>query len=198
MTITSYDSGQLFATHVWSFKSDYSFDEALKKCLEMESEQEGRVVSNRGGFQSKAFSVGDIDALKNVENFLEDALRQVESIAATQYSCPIKLRPQKGGMWINVNKKGDFNIAHVHPRAAFSFVCYLQVDDAESKLLFHRPDLSRHYPFDNFSSIFYPQESYCQVASGMGVVFPAWIKHEVCENKSSVPRVSIAFNVEQD
>ena len=197
MAITSYDAGQLFPTHVWSFKSDYNFDDALKKCLEIASEQEGRVVSNRGGFQSKSFSVGDIEALKNVENFLEDALRQVESIALTQYNCPLKLRVQKGGVWVNVNKKGDFNIAHVHPRATFSFVCYLQVDDAESKLVFQRPDLSKHYPFDNFLSNFYPQESYCQVATGLGVIFPAWLTHEVCVNNSSVPRVSLAFNVEQ-
>ena len=197
MTLLSCDSGQLFPTHVWSFKSDYNFDDALKKCLEMESEQEGRVVSNRGGFQSKTFSVGDIEELKNVENFLEDACRQVESISATQYGCPIRLRAQKGGVWVNVNRKGDFNIAHVHPRSTFSFVCYLQVDDPESSLLFHRPDLSMHYPFDNFSSTFYTKESYCQVASGLGVVFPAWLKHEVCENNSSVPRVSVAFNVEQ-
>ena len=197
MAIISYDTGQLFPTHVWSFKCDYSFDDALKKCLEIADEQEGRVVSNRGGFQSKAFSVGDVEALKNVESFLEDALRQVESISATQYNCLIKLRAQKGGVWVNVNKKGNFNIAHVHPRATFSFVCYLQVDDAESKLVFQRPDLSKHYPFDNFSSDFYPQESYCQVSSGLGVIFPAWLEHGVCENNSSVPRVSIAFNVEQ-
>lgn len=197
MPILSVESGQLFPTHVWSFRSDYTFDEALAQCLKIESVGEGRVVSNRGGFQSNNISIGEFPALANVELFAADVIRQLESIAATQYKCPISLRVQRNGMWVNVNRKGDFNIPHTHPRAAFAFVCYLQVDDPESKLAFHRPDLSAHYPFDNFSSPFYEQESYCRVSAGLGVVFPAWLKHEVCVNNSDIPRVSIAFNVEQ-
>jgi uncharacterized protein (TIGR02466 family) len=198
MALVSYESANLFPTHVWSFKGDYTFDDALNWCLKMPEEQQGRVRSNRGGFQSEAFSVGDIPELSAVESFLSDCLRQLERQAEKEYGCSMKLRPQpNGSCWVNINKKGDFNIAHFHPNAAFSFVCYLQVADPESKLVFHRPDLSSHYPFNNFQTDFYARESYCQVESGLGLLFPAWLQHEVCENNSATPRVSVAINIEQ-
>jgi uncharacterized protein (TIGR02466 family) len=197
MPIVSYESGQLFPTHVWSFKSDHNFDEALRKCLEMEGSEEGRVRSNKGGFQSNTFSAGDVPELIAVEKFAEDAMRHTEAIAAQQYNCPLRLRVQEKGLWLNVNRQGHFNVAHTHPRAAFAFVCYLQVDDPESKLAFLRPDLSIHYPFDSFDSAFYQKDSYCQVSSGLGVLFPAWLSHAVCVNNSPVPRVSVAINIEQ-
>jgi uncharacterized protein (TIGR02466 family) len=198
MALVSYESANLFPTHVWSFKGDYVFEDALHRCLKMPDEQQGRVKSNRGGFQSEAFAIGDIPELNTVEIFLNDCLRELELLAAQKYKCAIKLRAQSGdSCWVNINKKGDFNIAHTHPNTAFAFVCYLQVDDPESKLVFNRPDLSLHYPFDNFETSFYAKESYCQVAAGLGLIFPAWLQHGVCENNSTTPRVSVAINVEQ-
>jgi uncharacterized protein (TIGR02466 family) len=197
MKILTTEVGSIFPTTVWAFQSDGVLDVATKKCLDIARENEGRKLSNRGGFQSDLIEIGNVPEFSEIFDFFNQCLREVETFATQEYKCPINLRMQRNGGWINVNGKGDFNIPHVHPNTAFAFVYYLQVDDPKSTLAFHRPDLSNHYPFDNFGTDFYGKRAHCKVSPGLGVMFPAWMMHEVYENTSEIPRVSIAINVEQ-
>ena len=98
-------------------------------------------------------------------------------------------------LWLNVNKKGDYNIPHYHSASAFSGVLYIQCEHG-SNIEFYHDTLMEHYPFWTNSQMFASKfQLYPKV--GRLIVFPAWIKHSVLPNESNNERISIAFNINQ-
>ena len=90
-----------------------------------------RSRSNRGGFQSELIDSGNevvAEFYRRVKVHIAGALMQ--------------LRPKSeldivfGRPWININRKGNFNIDHVHPGAEFSCVYYLKVPQDSGNLVF--------------------------------------------------------------
>lgn len=187
----------LFLTPIWHWRSELSFVAAAQKCVELSNTTEGRIRSNRGGWQSDYIDFQDLPELDVVKQFAENCVRDLEKTAAESWGCPFTLSVEPSGSWINVNRKGDFNIPHIHPNTSFSFVCYLQAEEGSGNLVFHRSDLMEHYPIDTFDSMLYAKSANVSVTTGLGIMFPAWLKHEVTEHKLDTPRVSIAFNVKQ-
>lgn len=187
----------IFSTPSWHWHYDGSFAEAAAKCIELSETTDGRRVSNRGGWQSSPILFDEVPELLVVQDFVNKCLRDVEQSVKLKYNCPLKLDIVEGGAWINVNKKGDVNIPHYHPDCAFAFVCYLQADADDGQLVVHRSDLMEHYPFNSLNSDFYPETAVCKVSTGMGIMFPAWLQHEVLAHTSDTPRISVALNVKQ-
>lgn len=169
----------LFTTPIWHWHYPGSFADAAAKCIEMSETIEGRQRSNRGGWQSNPILIDEIPELFVVRDFVNNCLREAEHNAEFKYGCQLKLEIQEdmNGVWINVNRKGDLNYPHQHPNSAFSFVCYLQAGGDGGELVVHRSDYMEHYPFDNLDSDLYAKSAFCNFSSGMGVLFPSWLKH---------------------
>lgn len=74
---------------------------------------------------------------------------------------------------------GQQTIAHEHSPDLFAFSYYVQVDSDTTPLIFPG----------------YPGYSY-QPKQGYGVIFPAWLTHQVLPHTSLRPRVVVAGNIE--
>ena len=136
-------------------------------CLVLEQSEDSQRFTNVGGFQSRK----DIHKQPEVKNLIE--------------WCENQFKLKALNSWVNVNKKGDYNRKHLHPRARVSCVYYVK---GGSNIRFYDP---RHvmYMTDNPLVIDYEPKD------NMIICFPAWLEHEVMPNESDEPRISIAVNL---
>lgn len=111
--------------------------------------------------------------------------------------------------WANKNPAGAFNHAHVHPRALLSAVIYLQVPAGSGEVVFLDPRPQSQYggsygrwrPSAETETgraiardCFQPKHS-LMPRTGELLLFPGWLHHYVDVNESSMPRLSVAFNI---
>ena len=108
-------------------------------------------------------------------------------------------------MWGNIQPQGHAFHRHSHHNNIFAGVYY--VNEAENSEIANKlkgfpniimwndrrntqlsPTRNYNHPFNSYS---FPVE----LKKDLLVVFPAWLEHEVSENKSSRDRISISFNI---
>jgi len=102
--------------------------------------------------------------------------------------------------WINVNRAGDHNLLHCHPGSFLSAVYYVNVPPAMAggRIVFRDPrgpavamyeTIGIDLPWVGTGTglPFMP-------ATGLLLLFPAWLEHRVEPFEGSGERVSIAFN----
>lgn len=176
----------LFFTNILDEKENNSYKEEIIKIANTE---EGKVRSNRGGFQSDTL-------LWNNEVFkplLEKSTAVIQSIIA-EYS---QNRPEFviRSMWGNINPKGGYNLTHVHPSGWMSCVYYVNVPENSSGITFEDP---RPAKIMDFQQSCLRDDNYFthQPITGDLVIFPSWLPHFVNPNPTDDLRISISFNVE--
>lgn len=176
----------LFFTNIFDEKENEIYKQELIKIANTE---EGKVRSNRGGFQSDTM-------LWNNEVFkplLEKSTAVIQSIIA-DYS---QNRPEFviRSMWGNVNPKGGYNLTHVHPSGWMSCVYYVNVPENSSGITFEDP---RPAKIMDFQQSCLRDDNYFthQPTTGDLVIFPSWLPHFVNPNPTDDLRMSISFNVE--
>src|SRR4029434_6942777 len=86
---------------------------------------------------------------------------------------------------------------HAHPNTFLSAVYYVQVAEGADTINFHdpRPQAAVVRPPVAALTAYNTDQVVIKVASGMLLVFPAWLAHSVDANRSGLPRISISFNV---
>jgi uncharacterized protein (TIGR02466 family) len=102
--------------------------------------------------------------------------------------------------WANVHTRGGYHTRHIHPATVqLSGVYYVKAPKGCGDLIFH--DLSR------FLGLWATMPSLLEVTghnrsqlaiepeAGLGVLFPAYVMHEVGTNRSDGERVGIAYNI---
>lgn len=110
-------------------------------------------------------------------------------------------------MWTNINQKGDSNNAHTHPGALWSCVYY--VDDGADgistnvggELMLEDPRFPMNVMYtpnlllkNTDGSVQYAQHTVIP-KTGMMVIFPSWLRHNVRPYLGNKDRISIAFNL---
>ena len=147
-------------------------------------------VSNRGGWQSPSLNFSkDIDLLCD---FLLECLSELPFLKPTTF---------KVDAWININKKGDHNIKHIHPTSNLSGVLWIKCPEKCGEIVFISP-----YEFVGFKELelytdnFKKENNaylsyYFDPMEGGMILFPSHLAHRVNENKSDEDRISIAFNI---
>ena len=94
-------------------------------------------------------------------------------------------------IWTNVNEVGSKNVIHSHKTDAWAGIYYVQAEGT-GNLMFYNPanllnECKFNSPFVRNTGIL-PKD-------GMLVLWPAWIPHEVIENKSNQQRINIAWGI---
>ena len=182
MTEENKDLYLLWPTPLWFDKAPLDVTDTIKEGLleiikspdfpKLEYER-----SNRGGYQS--------DILE-IDKFHPRGRKVVEEILYKISSKYLKSKkPVVESWWVNVNKKGDWNLIHTHPNCDLSLVWYLTDGDI---------------CFDNPNSHNRLEVGDCSVwesknKKGDVVVFPADLKHFVNPNQKDEDRMSLAFNI---
>lgn len=102
--------------------------------------------------------------------------------------------------WINVNRKGDYNVLHCHPGSFLSATYYVSVPPAMTggEIFFRDPRGPAVAMYET------PGIELPWAGSGVGIpstpvtghliMFPAWLEHRVERFEGEGERISIAFN----
>jgi uncharacterized protein (TIGR02466 family) len=154
---------------------------------------DGVVFSNRGGWQSPS----DFYLNESFDQFTDYILKNA-LMSLKHYNLNFKL----SNMWININKKGNYNVIHNHPISIISGVFWVKTPKNCGSLVFQsphsftQPSLLRNIDseiakeqnyYDSYS--FFPKE-------GTMILFPSDLLHGVEPNESEDDRISIAFNLQ--
>lgn len=131
----------------------------------------------------------DKPELRSVREFIET---QLDFYVKKVLQCSNKLRITQS--WTNIADKGRSHHEHKHPNSLISGVFYFQISKDLPPIQFrnHSTDpytfkVEKHNNF-NAETFLLPLES------GELILFPSTLFHSVPENKSTTPRISLAFN----
>ena len=151
------------------------------------NENNGSTNSNVGGFQTK-----DI----NDEYLFKIFTEKTKTILIDNFKIKKKFQLNMGNMWINCNKKGDFNLPHIHPKSNFSGVFYLSSSVIGGELVFNRNDKSAGFTdnsmyfdgcdfFDNYA---------IKPKKNAFILFSSHLEHMVVPHFDNEDRISVSFN----
>ena len=181
---------ELFKVPLFVSLLDLDITSIEKYCLDYRDRDEGRILSNVGGYQSNNVEIAPL--AKEISNRL--------NMFSEAYSISNEL--EVGNMWININGFKDYNKLHSHHNALFSGVYYVKTPDKCGNIVFDNPsqDAMEHTyhntkfkGYNSFNSITH----WRQAKENSLLVFPGWLKHGVEPNLSNEKRISISFNILQ-
>jgi uncharacterized protein (TIGR02466 family) len=164
-------------------------------------EDEGRIMSNCGGYQSKDIhdNIFDNEHIIDLFSKVNQCVYEISRIMGIR-----KNKLELSNFWININSKKDYNLPHTHFGGIISGVFYIKVPENSGDLIFiNRNDeiVKSYLTFSNLiGGIDY---DYTQFTSELWkiqpkennlILFPSWLEHYVQSNSSDEDRISISFN----
>ena len=180
----------LFPTEVYSFNNENIDNDKIKEILlEKEKTKTGKNRSSRGGWQSQDSLFEEKD-FSEIKDFLFEC---TESITRDMYQDDIKFYMVQS--WANVNRKGAYNVSHVHGNSHWSCVYYV-TETYEASIYFIDPRIragmftpvgGKKNQYNNILGL-----SKCEL--GQALFFPSWLEHGVKQNLTDNPRISISCN----
>jgi uncharacterized protein (TIGR02466 family) len=185
-----------FSTPIWARKVvDFQRinQRLLQSVAELEKETQSITRSNVGGWHS-------ISSLHTDERFAD--IRRIIGQTCVECARFLSFNFTKADlifqeMWINKNKAGDFNKAHVHPNAVLSGSYYIKVPPNSGNIEFYDPVRERImsvYPIKERTKTNSQALEY-KCNDGLLIIFPSWLQHSVQPSRSEDFRVSLAFNM---
>lgn len=173
----------LFPTQIHLSTCDLDLNDLENACYEHKNKNKSAVISNKGGYQGHNF-------------YYEPLIEQIATCFPQRDDK--KLKEFSSNMWVNINKKGDWNDIHDHdPYAgtALSGVFYVKTPVNCGKIRFYdprqfvtkAPDM-KYYNDGNHYHYIDPQPN-------LLIIFPGWLKHSVEPNLSDQDRISVSFNI---
>ena len=165
----------------------------------------GQLFSNRGGWQSNPFYHETIPY--PYDNLLFSTLNEeIESYFSDSIIFRENLKISYTGLWLNINKSGDYNAWHCHPNSDLSGVFWIQVPSEGDfgNINFASPhEFIEHKSFKIYNSRVTDEFNYAEgyrvaPSSGTILVFPSHLYHEVLPNQTRKDRISASFNLKID
>ena len=142
------------------------------------------VKSNRGGWQSE---------LQKPDGILEPLVNKIKDICKNiNLNIQELVVPQ---LWVNLNKKGDWNTIHQHGNYHLSGVYYVKVPKNCGQLVFRDPRpgaigntcLNKRFDRGEFRKI--------NIVEGLLMLWPNYLDHFVEPSQTDEERISISFDV---
>jgi len=175
-------------TQIWDFmrsETRVTFNEDFTSWIQGEMKKDSVRKSNRGGWQSELYD--------SKNNMFEPLIKEIKEFCS---HLPLNIKeiiiPQ---LWVNVNKRGDWNIIHQHGQYDLSGTYYVKVPKDSGRLVFRDPrpaaigNKFMIHRFDNgeFKNV--------NVMEGMLGIWPAYLDHFVEPSDSDEERISISFDI---
>jgi len=162
------------------------------------SDSRGIEGSNRGGWHSAE------DLAEWPESCVEVLFRGARALSQVFVDETMQLAPDtyrfewKFRAWCVVNRRGDYNIPHNHPNAAWSGVYYVRADPAPPEkpyagsIEFQDPrgGIAMAKPAAMYGHLWHR----VLPRPGMMLVFPGWMSHFVHPHDGDGERVAISFD----
>tara|TARA_R110000803_G_scaffold210796_1_gene283792 strand:+ start:3247 stop:3825 length:579 start_codon:yes stop_codon:yes gene_type:complete len=162
-------------------------DNEILEVLKNYREDKGVLKSNVGGFQS--------DNIMN-KIICDNLLQKCVKCITDTYNLKIRTKFELSNLWINKNKKNEFNLPHIHPNAHFSGVYYLEVSKDYGEIIFFREGGLNQLGFHDFIDSRDFNDSYTiKPQKGMLIIFPSSLRHMVAPHFEDIERISVSFNI---
>ena len=191
----NYELVNLFPSSVHIFNIN-GFDEVRNKLIDYayeykKNDPDGNIISNRGGWQSKDFSVQKEDDI--LHSLIINCLASFPYIKESYNIF--------ADAWININPTGSYNNKHNHPSSDLAGVLWIKCPKECGDIVFDNPN-----GFQNFNTINAYEDKFNEVnkiyhtyifppVEGRILIFPSHLDHNVKENKSNEDRISVSFNI---
>ena len=175
-------------THIWEFirsETRVTFNEDMIGSIQgMIDKDKGVIKSNRGGWQSELLPPnGELKPLSiEIEEFCKNINLGINEIVIPQ-------------MWINVNKKNDWNVIHSHGQYNLSGTYYVKVPKDSGNIVFKDPRPAAMT--NNFMVNTFDKGEFRKVKpiEGLLILFPSYLEHFVEPSNADEDRISISFDV---
>ena len=184
----------IFKVPVYEIDLDIDNQKLYNYCNEYQKTEQGRVISNLGGYKSE-----DLDWN---ESALQPLIEQIKLNTNTFASEVVNSSEQSlANIWFNINRYKDSNLMHMHHNCSISGVYYVKTPDYCGQIVFEHPvaDLLEYWDFKR--KLKSDRTPYDAVTWNMPVyqnrlyLFPSWLKHRVDSNYNlTEDRVSFGFN----
>ena len=159
----------------------------------------GQLFSNRGGWQSNPFYHENDNLLFSTLN------KEIESYFSDSSIFKENFKISYTGLWLNINKNGDYNSAHCHPNCDMSGVLWIQVPEGDvGNIYFTSPhefiEYTSHRIYNSrVTDKFNHAPGWGGTPSaGTILLFPSHLYHEVFSNQTRKDRISASFNLKID
>lgn len=187
----------IFPTPLYSVELNCNILEMQSYCLDMMSKDNGRTISNIGGWQSK-----NLNGVHMPLNELFEDIEYHSNIFAKKIN--LKKSVSLQNIWININGFKDYNTLHSHTHTFFSGVFYVKCPDDCGNIVLHHPtESTQQYDwqgsnFEKLGRYSYGIINPKSIENKM-YIFPSWLQHDVSPNlNKNEKRISIAFNLKVD
>tara|TARA_B100000787_G_scaffold123423_1_gene92849 strand:- start:243 stop:899 length:657 start_codon:yes stop_codon:yes gene_type:complete len=191
---------KLFPEPIFKYKLKNFIDlnkELSQYIYKLHSEDKSGIErSNRGGWHSKNFKLGDQDSIQH-----KFALKVQEYILNAFQNCGWKTENkdiQIKEMWAVINKREDFNVVHTHPNCYLSAAYYVKAPKNCGKFQVENPNIAKRnaYPEVAKRNELNSQVVGIEISEGDLLLFPSYLPHKVKKNESDEDRIVISFNVD--
>ena len=162
-----------------------------QKIIQWSQQDKGVSKTNAGGWHSTT----DMNRKEEYNVLTKEVFAMQYEIFKKEF---LTQKPVLGNMWANINYPGCYNRPHIHPNSLFSGVYFVKTPQKSGNLMVYdpRPGIQMAMPSRKKGAL--PPSSWREVhdapIAGRCIMFPAWLWHEVKENKSNDIRISVSFN----
>jgi len=183
-----YEIAEIFPTAVMvtEFGRDFTEEE-----LNYFKQISNSTVENVGNLRSKYSYVLEEEPLKDIKKI---CLEAINSYMNDVYNPENKLTPYITQSWLNFTETEGYHHSHSHPNSFISGILYINADHANDTVSFYkdRTNIIKLYPkqFNKFNS----DSIKLAVKTGLIVIFPSDLTHDVKSKKGNNTRTSLAFN----
>ena len=175
-------------TMIWEFmrsETKVTFNEDFTGWIlgKMEKEQTVR-KSNRGGWQSELQKPDGefLPLVKEIDEFCKNI-----NLGITETFIP--------QLWVNVNKKGDWNTIHQHGQYHLSGTYYVKVPKDSGRIVFRDPRpaaIANTFTNNRFDK---GEFKNVNIVEGLLMIWPAYLDHFVEPSQTDEERISISFDI---
>ena len=176
----------IFSVPIYKIKLDLDISRLQTFCNLHQNTDEGRVVSNTGGYQSNNLFLDDISLQPLVKEIFAKAFIGQDNQTIVD-------------LWFNISLYKDTNAIHRHVGCDISGVYYVKTPNECGNIKFIHPAqdiLDWYYKEKPKELNSYNSDMWWMPAEVNNLyLFPSWLKHLVEPNRNEVEeRMSIAFN----
>tara|TARA_R110000744_G_C19099605_1_gene533439 strand:- start:23 stop:658 length:636 start_codon:yes stop_codon:yes gene_type:complete len=193
----------LFTFPVMQVQLDLDLEKLTEFAFEMwNKNKKGVQYSNKGGWHSDFILKEKNEEFIGLKEEINHYLQMYHSQVFRGMKFKGKLQQILDSMWVNINKKHQYNEWHTHAGTTLSGVYYIKHDGSneQGNIIFKNPN----HPYITINH-FPPKtvETWNSLTAGifdmtpkpnMLLIFPAWLEHKVEMNSKNSSRISLSFN----
>jgi len=184
----------IFKCLISSSKLNMDNKKLIKDLNFLKLKNKGRILSNKGGWQSNDLDLNNIELKLLISNITKKSIQYMRT-------CLFKDRDFKLlNLWANINYYKDFNEPHLHTDSIISGVYFLQSPKNCGNICFLNPCnyleyswkselFIKHNEYNSGKYFFKPEKNQL-------LLFPSWLFHGAEPNyNKETNRISISFNI---